>query len=125
MVVVGALAAVAVPAFQGQGSKGTDSEAKSMAVMAAKTIEACATEHDGSYENCSKDALVAMEPSLSDGIDRLSVVTGPATYEIGVMSKRDPSESFTVSNAADATTARTCSTNEDRGGCQVPQTGTW
>ena len=49
LVVVGALAAVAVPAFQGQGSKGTDSEAKSMAVMAAKTIEACAAEHGGSY----------------------------------------------------------------------------
>ena len=125
MVVVGALAAVAVPAFQGQGSKGTDSEAKSMAVMAAKTIEACAAEHDGSYESCSKDALIAMEPSLSDASDRLTLVTGSATYEIGVMSKRDPTVSFTVSKAADGTTARTCSTNEDRGGCQALQTGTW
>ena len=125
MVVVGALAAVAVPTFQGQGSKGTDSEAKSMAVMAAKTIEACAAEHGGSYDSCVKDALIAMEPSLEDATDRLTVVTGSATYEIGVMSKRDPTVSFTVSKAADGTTTRTCSTNEDRGGCQVPRTGTW
>ena len=125
MVVVGGLAAIAVPTFQGQGSKGTDSEAKSMAVMAAKTIEACAAEHGGSYESCLKDALVAMEPSLNDAIDRLTVVTGSATYEIGVMSKRDPTVSFTVSKAADGTTTRTCSTNEDRGGCQAPRTGTW
>jgi type IV pilus assembly protein PilA len=125
MVVLGALAAIAVPAFQGQGSKGTDSEAKSIAVSAAKTIEACAAEHGGSYESCSKDALLAMEPSLNDGVDRLTVVTGAATYEIGVMSKRDPNVSFTVSKAADGTTARTCSTNEDRGGCQALRTGTW
>jgi len=71
-----------VPTFQGQGSKGMDSEAKSMAVMAAKTIEACAAEHGGSYESCLKDTLVAMEPSLNDAIDRLTVVTGSATHEV-------------------------------------------
>jgi type IV pilus assembly protein PilA len=125
MVIVGGLAAIAVPTFQGQGSKGTDSEAKSVAVMAAKTIEACAAEHGGSYEPCLKDALMAMEPSLEDAVDRLTVVTGSATYEIGVMSKRDPTVSFTVSKAADGTTTRTCSTNEDRGGCEVLRTGTW
>ena len=124
-VVIGALAAVAVPAFQGQGSKGTDSEAKSIAVTAAKTIEACAAEHGGSYQSCSKDALAAMEPSLNDGIDRLTVVTTAATYEIGVMSKRDPNVSFTVSKAADGATSRTCVTSEDRGGCQALRTGTW
>jgi type IV pilus assembly protein PilA len=125
MVVVGGLAAIAVPTFQGQGSKGTDAEAKSIAVMAAKTIEACAAENGGSYQNCSKEALVSMEPSLKDADDRLTVVAGSGTFEIGVMSKRDPSVSFTVSKAADGTTSRTCSTNEDRGGCQVPTTGTW
>lgn len=125
MVVVGALAAIAVPTFQGQGSKGTDSEAKSMAVMAAKTIEACAAEPGASYENCSKEALLSMEPTLKDAEDRLTVLTGSGTYEIGVMSRRDPTVSFTVSKAADGTTTRTCSTNEDRGGCQVPRTGTW
>ena len=108
--VVGGLAAIAVPTFLGQGSKGTDSEAKSVAVTASKTIEACAAEHAGNYESCVKDALVAMEPSLEEAMDRLTVVTGPATYEVGVMSKRDPSVSFTVSKAADGTTTRTCST---------------
>jgi type IV pilus assembly protein PilA len=122
--VVGGLAAIAVPSFGGQGSKGTDSEAKSMAVMAAQAMEACAAENGG-YEQCSKDALVAMDPSLQDAVDRLTVVSGPGTYEVGVMSKRDPNVSFTVSKAADGTTTRTCSTNEDRGGCQVPRTGTW
>jgi len=125
VVVVGGLAAIAVPSFRDQGSKGNDSEAKSIAVMAAKTIEGCAAESGGSYKDCSKDALLSMEASLKDADDRLTVVTGSGTYEIGVMSKRDPSVSFTVSKAADGTTSRTCSTNEDRGGCRVPTTGTW
>ena len=125
MVILGGLAAVAVPTFTGQGSKGTDAEAKSLAVTAAKTIESCAAQNGGSYDQCSADALGSMEPSLRDAGERLTVVAGPRTYEIGVMSKRDPSVSFTVSKAADGTTSRTCSTNEDRGGCRVPTTGTW
>jgi Tfp pilus assembly protein PilE len=125
VVVAGGVAAIAVPTFRNQSSKGTDSEAKSTAVMAAKTIEGCAAENGGRYESCSKDALVSLEPSLQDADDRLTVVAGSDTYEIGVMSKRDPSVSFTVSKASDGTTSRTCSTTEDRGGCQVPTTGTW
>jgi Tfp pilus assembly protein PilE len=125
IVVLGVLAAIAVPSFSDQGSKGTDSEAKSVAVMAAKTIEGCAAESGGSYEDCSKDALLSMEASLKDAEDRLTVVTGSGSYEIGVMSRRDPSVSFTVSKAGDGTTTRTCSTIEDRGGCEVPRTGTW
>jgi type IV pilus assembly protein PilA len=125
VVVVGGLAAIAVPTFLGQGSKGTDSEAKSMAVTAAKAMENCRAHNGGSYQNCSKDALLAMEPSLRDAGDRLTVVATSQAYEIGVMSKRDPSVSFTVSKASDGTTSRTCSTNEDRGGCRVPTTGTW
>jgi len=125
VVIAGGVAAIALPTFRNQSSKGTDSEAKSAAVMAAKTMEACAADNGGSYESCSKDALVSMEPGLADADDRLTVVTGSGTYEIGIMSKRDPTVSFTVSKASDGTTSRTCSTNEDRGGCQVPTTGTW
>jgi type IV pilus assembly protein PilA len=125
VVVVGGLAAVAVPTFIGEGSKGTDAEAKSMAVTAAKAIESCAAEHGGNYQACSKDALLALEPSLADAADRLTVVAGSGTYEIGVMSKRDPSVSFTVSKAADGTTRPTSSTIQDRGGSRVPATGTW
>ena len=125
VVVAGGVAAIALPSFRNQGSKGTDAEAKAAAVMAAKTMEACAADNGGNYDSCSKDALVSMEPGLTDADDRLTVVTGSGTYEIGIMSKRDPSVSFTVSKASDGTTSRTCSTNEDRGGCQVPTTGTW
>ena len=96
-----------------------------MAVMLAKTAERCAAERGGSYAGCSKEVLVGTEPSLEDALDRLTVVTTNSTYEVGIVSRRDPSVVFAVSKAANGTTARTCTTNGDRGGCHVPRTGTW
>jgi type II secretory pathway pseudopilin PulG len=125
VVVVGALTAVAVPAFRDQSDKGSDAEAKSAAVMAAKAIEDCAAERGGRYELCSKEALLEIQPSLMDVADRLVVQPGLRHYEIGVTSRRDPNVSFRVFRATDGSTTRTCTTNEERGGCLVPTTGTW
>jgi prepilin-type N-terminal cleavage/methylation domain-containing protein len=125
LVVVATIAAIALPSFRNQGSKGKDSEAKSTVVMTATTIESCATDHRGSYERCSEETLLSMEPSLADAADRIIVVARPNTYEIIVVSPRDPNVSFALSRASNGTTTRTCTTNEDRGGCLVPTTGTW
>ena len=125
LVVAGAIAAIAIPAFDDQESKGSDAEAKSTVAMAAATIESCATDHRGSYEGCSEETLLSMEPGLADTADRVTVVARPHSYEIVVVSPRDSRVSFALTRAADGTTTRTCTTNEDRGGCLVPTTGTW
>jgi len=124
-VIVGALAAVAIPAFRDQGDKGSDAEAKSAAVMAVRAIESCATEHGGRYEPCSGEVLLEIQPSLRDVRDRLVVEPGLRHYEIAVTSRRDPSVSFRVSRAEDGSATRTCTINGERGGCLVPTTGTW
>lgn len=125
LVVAGALAAIAIPAFSDQESKGSDAQAKSTVVMAATAIESCATDHRGSYERCSEETLLSMEPGLADAADRVTVVARPNSYEIVVVSPRDPNVAFALSRASDGTTTRTCTTNEDRGGCLAPTTGTW
>lgn len=66
-----------------------------------------------------------MEPGLADAADRVTVVARPNSYEIVVVSPRDPNVSFALSRAPDGTTTRTCTTTADRGGCLVPTTGTW
>jgi len=125
MVVVGLLAVVAAPSFLNQKSKGTDAEAKSTALTAKQAIESCASE-TGTYQSCSESELIAIEPSLKDVPDRLDVTTGARSYQIIVVSRRDPAVSFTLARAANGTTSRTCSTgNADRGGCVAPSTGTW
>ena len=66
-----------------------------------------------------------MEPNLADAHEWLTVVAGSGTHETEVMSRRDPSVSFTVSKASHGTTSRTCLTNEDPGGCRLPTVDTW
>ena len=126
MAVIGVLAAIAVPSLLHHESKGSDAEAKSAAVMAAQAMETCASERRGSYADCSKTALLAVQPALGDLVHRLIVTPGSDNYRVAVVSRRDPTVSFTLSRSADGTTSRTCSTGTaDRGGCQVPSTGTW
>jgi prepilin-type N-terminal cleavage/methylation domain-containing protein len=123
--IIGALASIAIPAFRGQGDKGTDAEAKAAAVEAAKAIESCAADHGGRYDACSKEALVSMQPGLEGVQDRFGLAATGSTYRIAVTSKRGPDVAFTLTRNADGTTERTCTTDGERGGCQVPTTGTW
>jgi type IV pilus assembly protein PilA len=125
-VILGGLAAVAMPSFLNQRSKGSDAEAKSAVVTASRAMEACASDHGGSYSSCSKAALVAVQPALGDLDDRLEVTPGASTYKIAIVASRDASVTFTLSRSTDGTTSRTCSTGTvERGGCLTPSTGTW
>jgi type IV pilus assembly protein PilA len=126
ILIIGILAAIAIPAFLNQQKKGDDAEAKTTAVTAAKAMEACSTDFNGRYTNCDAADLESIEPTLNDADPRLSVSSGSKDYEIVVASKRDAGAAhFTLSRADDGTTTRTCSTGgADRGGCSA-QSGTW
>ena len=126
ILIIGILAAIAIPAFLNQQKKGVDAEAKSTAVTAAKAMEACSTDANGKYTNCDIGALQSIEPTLNDAGSRLSVSSGSKDYEIVVESSRDAGAAhFTLSRADDGTTTRTCTTGgAERGGCSA-QSGTW
>jgi type IV pilus assembly protein PilA len=127
ILIIGILAAIAIPSFLNQRSKGNDAEAKSVAVTAAEAAETCATDNNGSYTNCTEAALTAIEPTLQDAAARLTVASTANTYTITVFSNRDGANtaSFVLARAAGGTTARTCTTTGvDKGGCSGA-TGTW
>jgi type IV pilus assembly protein PilA len=123
--IIGILAAIAIPSFMNQKSKGYDADAKSTAVVAAKSMEACSTDDNGSYASCSKASLEAIEPTLNDADARLNVTSTTDEYEIVVTSSRDAGAvTFTLSRFADGTTTRTCATGgASKGGCSA--SGTW
>jgi type IV pilus assembly protein PilA len=64
MLILGILAAIALPAFFNQKEKAGDAKAKEYAHSAEVAIETCATENAGSYVGCNVAKLEGIEPTL-------------------------------------------------------------
>ena len=80
ILIIGILAAIAIPAFLNQRGKAYDAAAKSQVKTAQTAMETYATDHNGTYTS-NKSDLVAIEPTLGDtGTgSSLSAVTGNST----------------------------------------------
>jgi type IV pilus assembly protein PilA len=66
MLILGILAAIALPAFFNQKSKAGDAKAKEYAHSAQVAIETFSTDHNGSYKGAdAAGALTDIEPTLS------------------------------------------------------------
>jgi type IV pilus assembly protein PilA len=127
ILIIGILAAIAIPSFLNQRSKGNDAEAKSSVVTAAEAMETCATDNNGSYTNCTKAALQSIEPTLNDVGARLAVTSGSNNYQVTVTSNRDSNAAtFVLSRSSTGASTRSCSTGTaDKGGCSAQTGGSW
>ena len=98
ILIIGILAAIAIPSFINQRSKGQDADAKAGAKTAAEAIETCATDNNGSYASCNTVAAVTgIEPSLTDLGTRLAAPSTTAnSYTVTVTSERDPGVTFSI-----------------------------
>ena len=69
MLIIGILAAVALPAFLNQKDKAGDADAKETAHSAQVAMETCSNENSGAYDEaeCDLAGLNAIEPSLPAG----------------------------------------------------------
>ena len=65
ILIIGILAAIAIPAFLSQKAKAYDSSAKTVAQTAQTAMETFATENGGSYVGANSKALNEIEPSLN------------------------------------------------------------
>ncbi len=66
MLILGLLAAIAIPSFFSQRDKAKDAEAKGAARSAQTAIEIYATENDGAYDGATLAKLKTIEPILPD-----------------------------------------------------------
>ena len=64
ILIIGILAAIAIPSFLSQKSKAYDSSAKTLAQTAQTAAETYATENGGSYKGATPTTLHAVEASL-------------------------------------------------------------
>jgi len=67
MLILGILAAIAIPAFFSQRDKAKDADAKSVVKTAQTAMESCATDFNGSYAvaGCPLTKLQSIEPTLT------------------------------------------------------------
>src|SRR3954465_7464756 len=87
MLILGLLAAIAVPAFFNQRDKANDAKAKTVAKTTQTAIETYATDHNGSYVGATVANLQAIEPTipaapavaLSGIADKTYTITSTAT----------------------------------------------
>ena len=112
ILIIGILAAIALPAFLGQRAKGQDSSAKSNARNAVSQMESCFTTTE-TYLGCEAEAIT--ETGAATG--ELAITGASATgYTVTATSKSG--NTFTITKAAGATT-RSCTRTETRGGCNA------
>jgi len=119
MLILGLLAAIAIPSFFNQRDKARDADAKSAARTAQTAIETYATDNGGAYTGATPAALVGIEETLSDAT--LTVPAAAAeTYTVTVAS--DTTNAFSISRNAAGATTQTCTTTGEAG---CPTDGNW
>lgn len=123
ILIIGILAAIAIPSFLNQKGKANDSSAKVQARTAETAAETYSTDHSGSYEGMTLAALQTIEPTLKEtGSAKLSIGTVTGTsYEVTsetVVTKNK----FTIKRGAAGELVRECTT-ELTGAC--PAKGKW
>jgi type IV pilus assembly protein PilA len=122
MLILGILAAIALPAFFNQRDKAGDAKAKENLHSGQVAMETCATENEGEYHatNCNEAGLNAIEPALPA---ELVVTPEPATDSY-TLEAPGTSGWFRIENN-EGDLAFTCESG-DEGGCEGPGSpGTW
>src|SRR3954453_9182428 len=115
ILIIGILAAIALPAFLNQRTKAQDTEAKSAVRDARVTLETFHT--DRLTYDTDAATLQDMEPSLNEARN-LVVSGGSTTFSIAVDSPAtDGGGTFTMVLGAGGDVTRSCS-NPGRGGCR-------
>ena len=120
ILIIGILAAIALPAFLGQRSKGQDSSAKSDARNLVSQIESCYTDAQ-SYNSCTNTTQLG-NTGLPVGAGSGSVSVSAATNAFTVTAVSKSGNTFSITKGTNGAITRTCNTANE-GSCLTG--GTW
>jgi type IV pilus assembly protein PilA len=124
ILIIGILAAIALPAFLNQRSKAQDTEAKTAARTAQTAMETYYT--DNQDYACNTACVQAIEPALNEGVANAGLAITPSAaggqnYTVTVTQAKTGSVFRIIKTAAGAVT-RECDT-DGQDGC--PANGLW
>jgi type IV pilus assembly protein PilA len=123
ILIIGILAAIAIPSFLNQKGKANDASAKELARTAQTTAETIATENSGSYAKVSPTELNAVEktiPTKSENNNAwISAASGGAEEYTVTATAPSTNDTFTIKNVKGVVT-RSC--EGTGGGCTASKT---
>ena len=123
ILIIGILAAIAIPSFLNQKSKATDAAAKELAHTAQVAIETCATDNNGLYTSCNTPTILntyesTIALSSSGGNAYLQAVSAPAGGGYTVTTWSTSTNTFSINRSAGGVLTRTCTPASGvNGGC--------
>jgi type IV pilus assembly protein PilA len=122
ILIIGILAAIAIPSFLSQKSKATDASAKELARTAETTAETYSTDHEGLYTGMTAAALHTYEPSIQTAagngnayLSNVTVATGNTGYE--VTATATSGDTFTIKRNSEGVVKRECTQVTGSKGC--------
>jgi type IV pilus assembly protein PilA len=137
ILIIGILAAIALPAFLGQQKKGQDGEAKSNARNLVTHVESCFAETQ-TYATCMDPTNTGLDVGTGGAVPasgKVAVINATATgYTIAAMSKSNMF--YLISKGAGGVSTRSCgptvasaaavaATGTPDGGCKTSPANTW
>lgn len=135
ILIIGVLAAIAIPAFLSVQAQASDTPAKEMAATAQKTVETIALDNGGGFAQVTKATLHEYESTIATSAAHaadayVSAASGTASTYTLTVTAPGTGNKFTVARGEDGTITRTCklsSSTAPHGGCEnVKGTkGTW
>jgi type IV pilus assembly protein PilA len=134
ILIIGILAAIAIPAFLSQKSKAYDSSAKTLAQTAQTSAETYATENEGNYKwGTSAAGLIALkgiEPSINTTntkeaeLTAAEEVSSGAGYKVTATATNTGTE-FSIERTSTGSLVRSCKSATGKKDCSGSATGTW
>jgi type IV pilus assembly protein PilA len=122
ILIIGILAAIAIPSFLSQKSKANDASAQELARTAQTTAETFATDHNGIYTGFSAEEAHKYEPSIQTAegnnnayLSEVKVNEEGKGYE--VVAKATTGDTFKIKRDAEGVILRTCEKATGSKGC--------
>jgi type IV pilus assembly protein PilA len=127
MLILGILAAIAIPAFLNQKGKANDTQMKTQARSMQTAIETYSTDHNGNYNGPPAPTVATLqgiEPTITAGG---GVAAAATTYTVTSPPAQGTGNVFSIQRTAAGTFIRDCGvgrvgTNRGQGGCSATAT---
>jgi type IV pilus assembly protein PilA len=129
ILIIGVLAAIALPAFLNQKTKAYDAAAKELVHSAATTAETISTDNNGEYTKVNPTELNKYEPTIqivAGGNNAYISAATPGTNSYSITATAANTEDkFTFSRSSTGAITRTCTSPSGKHDCSGSESSSW